>query len=79
MQYKTAWVLLHKFRESLEKRKDLTPLIVEKASKRNLNICYAARSTLYPHAISPATGKAIKCPKPDLASIHYKRPNKEQK
>ncbi|THA00100.1 IS1595 family transposase [Rodentibacter pneumotropicus] len=26
VQYKTAWVLLHKFRESLEKRKDLTPL-----------------------------------------------------
>ncbi|OOF86839.1 DDE transposase [Rodentibacter ratti] len=26
VQYKTAWVLLHKFRESLEKTKDLTPL-----------------------------------------------------
>ena len=26
VQYKTAWVLLHKFRESLDKAKDLTPL-----------------------------------------------------
>lgn len=26
VQYKTAWVLLHKFRESMDKAKDLTPL-----------------------------------------------------